>query len=198
MSISSSHPTASKSISPLRLDERSIGFKTGAVIVGTLFLALSSQIEVPMVPVPVTMQTFAVTLVGALFGARLGALTVLAWLGEAMLGLPVLAGGAGGIVHFTGPTAGYLAAFPVMAAMVGFLAGRGWDAHRPLLAFASMLAANALCLLMGAAWLSSLIGVEKAITFGVTPFFLGAILKSALGAASLVALHRASSKARRS
>lgn len=196
MSTWSSQPAIGKSTSPLRLDDRSIGFKAGAVLVGTLFLALSSQIEVPMVPVPVTMQTFAVALVGALFGARLGTLTVLVWLGEALLGLPVLAGGAGGIAHFAGPTAGYLAAFPVMAAMLGALAERGWDAGRPLLAFASMLAANALCLVMGAAWLSSLIGIEKAIALGVTPFILGAVLKSALGSASLVALQRASSKAR--
>ncbi|MCR4269124.1 biotin transporter BioY [Nitratireductor sp. ZSWI3] len=175
----------------LQLGGRSAIVKSGAVLLGTLFLALSSQIEVPMVPVPMTMQTFAVALIGALYGARLGTLTVLAWLGEAALGLPVLAGGAAGLAHFAGPTAGYLAAFPIMAGMVGLLAERGWDARRPLLAFAAMLAANALCLVMGGAWLAALIGPQKALALGVAPFVLGGVLKSALGAATLVALARA-------
>ncbi len=174
----------------LQLDQRSFAFRAGAVVLGTLFLALASRIEVPMVPVPVTMQTFAIAMIGALYGARLGTLTVLAWLGEAMVGLPVLAGGAGGLAHFAGPTGGYLASFPVMALLVGLLAERGWNAERPFLAFTSMLAANALCLAMGGVWLAGLIGMEKAFMLGVAPFVIGGILKSALGAASLVALAR--------
>lgn len=82
------------------------------VFAGTLVLALASRLAVPMVPVPITMQTFAVTMIGALYGWRLGSLTLLAWLGEAMLGLPVLAGGAFGLAPFFGPTAGYLVSFP--------------------------------------------------------------------------------------
>ena len=77
-----------------------------------------------------------------------------------------------------------------MALLVGALTERGWNAQRPLLAFTSMLAANALCLAMGGLWLAGMIGLEKAIMLGVTPFIVGAILKSALGAASLVALSR--------
>ncbi|RUW37942.1 biotin transporter BioY, partial [Mesorhizobium sp. M1E.F.Ca.ET.041.01.1.1] len=72
--------TRKPSFSPLRLDSRSVAWKVGAVVLGSLFLALSSYIEVPMVPVPVTMQTFAVTLIGALYGWRFGALTIAAWL----------------------------------------------------------------------------------------------------------------------
>ncbi|WP_295813804.1 biotin transporter BioY [uncultured Nitratireductor sp.] len=174
----------------LQLDQKSLAFRASAVMLGTLFLAAASRIEVPMVPVPVTMQTFAVAMIGALYGARLGTLTILAWLGEAMIGLPVLAGGAGGLAHFAGPTGGYLASFPVMALLVGALRERGWNAQRPLLAFASMLAANALCLAMGGLWLAGLIGTEKAIMLGVAPFVIGGVLKSALGAASLVALSR--------
>ena len=79
---------------PLRLAGRPLAVKVAAVFLGSLFLAASSWIEVPMFPVPMTMQTFAVTLVGALYGWRLGLATVLAWLGEAALGAPVLAGGA--------------------------------------------------------------------------------------------------------
>ncbi|KFB09516.1 biotin transporter BioY [Nitratireductor basaltis] len=181
---------ATPAFSPLRLEERSLAYKASAVLFGTIGLAVASRIEVPMVPVPITMQTFAICMVGALYGARLGTLTVLAWLGQAMIGLPVLAGGAGGLAHFAGPTGGYLAAFPLMALLVGWFAERGWNHQRPMLAFTSMLAANLLCLALGGAWLAGLIGLEKAVTLGVTPFILGGALKSALGAASLVALDR--------
>lgn len=177
------------SFSPLRLETRSKVFQIGAVLLGTLFLALSSWIEVPMYPVPMTMQTFAVTLVGAVYGWRLGAVTILAWLGEAMIGLPVLAGGAGGLAHFDGPTLGYLVAFPIAGALVGYLAERGWT-HNVALGFVAMLLGNALCLVIGGAYLSSLIGFEAALAAGVTPFILGGILKSALAALTVKASHR--------
>ncbi|MFC3230660.1 biotin transporter BioY [Marinibaculum pumilum] len=167
------------------LSGRAPAVQLGAVLAGTLVLTLSSYLVVPMVPVPVTMQTLAVTLVGALYGWRLGAITVLAWLAQAAIGLPVLAGGAGGLAHFAGPTGGYLAGFVLAAALTGWLAERGWSGRRPVLAFAAMLAGNALCLVTGAAWLAVLIGPEKAVTLGVLPFLLGGLLKSALGAALL-------------
>lgn len=176
--------------SHLALRHRPLGWQVVAVVLGTLFLALASYIEVPMVPVPMTMQTFAVTMVGALYGWRLGALTVVAWLAEAAVGLPVLSGGAAGPAHFVGPTAGYLASFPLVAALVGWLAERGWNGSRPLLAFCAAILGNAFCLLVGASWLATMIGLEDAVAFGVTPFLLGAILKSALTAAALAALHR--------
>ena len=176
--------------SPLDLQSRPLAWRAGAVVLGTLFLALSSYIEVPMVPVPVTMQTFAVAMVGALYGWRLGTITIIAWLIEGAIGLPVLAGGASGALHFVGPTGGYLFAFPVMGAVVGWLAERGWNGQRPVLAFASMLIGNALCLLLGAAWLAVIIGVEPAFVNGVAPFIIGGVLKSALGAALLALLAR--------
>ncbi|OYR21101.1 biotin transporter BioY [Brucella thiophenivorans] len=175
------------SFSPLNLESRSPALRIAAVAFGTLVLAVSSQIEVPMIPVPITLQTLIVPLIGALYGWRLGMATVLAWLGQAMIGLPVLAGGAGGFAHFAGPTAGYLAAFPIIAALTGYLAERGWNGKNIILAFVSFLAANAICLALGAVWLSGVIGIEKAVAFGVTPFIIGALIKSALGAAILKA-----------
>jgi len=176
-----------RSFSPLRLESRSFAWRAGAVIVGSLLLALSSQIKVPMYPVPMTMQTFAVTLIGALYGWRLGAVTVIAWLFEGLIGLPVLAGAAGGAAYFVGPTGGYLVAFPIAAALTGWLAERGWNGSRLALAFAAMLAGNALCLVIGVAWLGVLIGLPKRIAVGAVPFLLGAVLKSALAAATLKA-----------
>ncbi|PZO64431.1 MAG: biotin transporter BioY [Paracoccus denitrificans] len=173
------------SFSPLRLDSRSLPVKIAAVLLGTLALAISSRIEVPMFPVPMTMQTFAVTIIGALYGWRLGALTVLAWLGQAAMGMPVLAGGGGGLAPFMGPTAGYLAAFPFAAALTGWLAQMGWNGNRPVLAGLSMLLGNILCLVIGGAVLASMIGVEKAFYAGVAPFIVGAVLKSVLAAAAL-------------
>lgn len=170
---------------PLRLAARPAAIKAVFVLAGTLVLALASQISVPMVPVPITMQTFAVTMIGALYGWRLGAATVLAWLAEAAVGLPVLANGAGGLAPFAGATAGYLVSFPVIAALVGWLAERGWTGDRVICSVVAHFAANLVCLAIGGLWLANLLGMEKAWLLGVAPFILGAVLKSALAAAVL-------------
>lgn len=185
------NPASHAASSAPRIRDWSLSWQIGAVVLGTVFLALASYIEVPMVPVPVTMQTFAVTLIGAVYGWRLGAATIVAWLVEGAIGLPVLAGGAAGAHHFVGLTAGYLFAFPVVGALTGWLAERGWNGNRPWLAFASMLLGNALCLVLGAAWLSIAIGIEQAIVHGVTPFLIGGALKSALAAVTLKLMTRA-------
>ncbi len=167
------------------------------VLGGTAALAASSYVSIPLQPVPVSMQTFAVLMVGALYGWRLGGLTVVAWLLEALAGLPVLAGGAGGLAPFMGKTAGYLLAFPVGAMLMGWLAARGWDGARPLRAFWGMLLCTTLILFIGGAWLGVLIGMEKGWQFGVLPFLVGDVVKSALGAASLALWHTARQARRR-
>lgn len=181
--------------SPLHLQDRPLGWKLAAIVAGGLFLTLSSYIEAPMIPVPVTMQSFAVALVGALYGWRLGGVTILAWLMQGALGLPVLAGGAAGGAHFIGPTAGYLLAFPVAGMAVGWLAEQGWNGRRPWRAFAAMLIGNGLCLLLGAAWLAALIGLERAVMAGIAPFLIGAVLKAGLGALTLKLMTRAAGRA---
>ena len=164
------------------------------VLGGTVALSASSYISIPFWPVPVTMQTFAVLMVGALYGWRLGGITVLAWLLEAALGMPVLAGGKGGIAPFIGPTAGYLFAFPVGAMLMGWLAARGWNGAHPLRAFWAMLLSTTLIVLLGGAWLSALIGPAKGWQLGVLPFLIGDVLKSAMGAATLARWHTARSR----
>lgn len=181
----SSTTTAVYTHKALDVQNFTLPWKVVAVFVGTLFLALSSYIEVPMVPVPITMQTYAVMLVGALYGWRLGGVTIVAWLMEGALGLPVLAGGASGAQHFVGPTGGYLFAFPVAGMAVGWLTERGWNGQRVWLSFIAMLLGNAICLILGAAWLATIIGIEQAIMAGVVPFLIGGILKSGLGAMTL-------------
>jgi biotin transport system substrate-specific component len=164
--------------------------QAGLVLVASWLLAASSWVSVPMVPVPMTMQTLAVCLVGAMMGPRLGTLAVLVWFGQAIIGLPLLAGGSGGAAPFFGPTAGYLVAFPIAAWLTGVLVSRGWDGQRPVRLFIAMLIANGLCLALGGAWLARLIGSDAALATGVLPFILGGILKSALGAAMLAAAAR--------
>lgn len=178
-------PAASAPFVPLRLADSSLGVKLLLVLVGTLILTAASWIEVPMVPVPVSMQTYAIAIIGALYGWRLGAVTVVVWLGEGAAGLPVLAGGDAGLFHFWGNTAGYLFAFPLMAALIGWLAERGWTAGSPIRSAAAMLLGSALVLLMGTAWLAVSIGLMPAITYGLLPFLIGDALKSGLAAATV-------------
>lgn len=165
---------------PLRLDRSGIGAKAVLVLLGSLFLAASAQITVPMVPVPMTMQTYAVLVIGALCGWRLGAITVLAYLGQAAIGLPFLAGGAGGPLPFVGPTAGYLVGFVLGAALIGWLAERGWTSAGFVRSNAALLLAHAVVFIPGIAWLALPLGLGQAIAVGFAPFILGSILKSAL------------------
>lgn len=180
--------------SPLNPQARSLRWQIGAVMLGTALLAFSSQIRVPMLPVPMTMQTFAVTLIGALYGWRLGAVTVIAWLTEGAMGLPVFTNAGAGIAYFAGPTAGYLVAFPFVAALCGALAERGWNGRSLPLAFVAMLIGNLLCLVGGGLWLSWLLGTQKALAVGVLPFVPGAVLKSALAASLLAVWARGATK----
>lgn len=158
-----------------------------AVIGGSLLLTLSAKVQVPFWPVPMTMQTFAVLMMGALCGWRLGLATVIAWLALAA-GLPVLSEFK--TLALATNTAGYLAAFPLMAAFVGWAAERGWTS-RTATAFGTLLVAEAICFTLGLGWLSSLIGVDKAIQFGFLPFALGDLVKTLLATAVITAARRA-------
>jgi biotin transport system substrate-specific component len=156
-------------------------------VVGVALLWLSAKIQIPLWPVPVTMQTFVVLTVGIAYGARLGGATVLAYLIAGAVGLPVFAGTwseGGGLVHLYGPTAGYLVGFAVAAWIGGRLAERGWDRSLPLAA-AAMLLGNLAIYALGIAWLAYQIGFEAAIVHGLLPFLAGDGLKIALGAVTL-------------
>lgn len=165
--------------------------KVAAVLVGTAILAASAQITVPMYPVPMTMQTYALLIIGAVYGSRLGAATVLAYLAEGAMGLPVFAGGNAGLVYMTGSTAGFLAGFPIVAFVAGWFMERGWGRTLVTSAIAFMVA-HALVFITGVAWLAALIGWEKAVAFGLVPFILGTVVKTALAMATFEAARRVS------
>src|ERR1700737_758673 len=127
--------------------------QVGLVIGFSLLTALAAQISIPIGPVPITGQTFAVLLTGALLGSRLGAAAMIAYLVEGASGLPFFAGGTGGIAHLLGPTGGYLVAFPAAAFITGAFAEHGWD-KRFLTAVAAMTIGSVVIILSGWAWFS--------------------------------------------
>ena len=159
------------------------------VVAFSLLVALAAQVAVPLpwTPVPLTAQTFAVLLTGALLGSRLGALALVVYLIEGAAGLPFFHGGAGGPQYFFGATAGYLFAFPVAAFVTGYLAERGWDKRFPTAALA--MALGSLVILAGGwAWLAVFTrSAAAAFASGVAPFLVGDIVKVLLAAAALPA-----------
>jgi biotin transport system substrate-specific component len=167
--------------------------KTGALraavlmVLGTVALWLSAKIQVPLYPVPITMQTLVVLVIGVAYGWKLGGATVLLYLAEGAVGLPVFAGTwseGGGFHHLYGPTAGYLVGFAVAAAICGRLAERGWD--RSLVkAGGGMVIGNLVIYALGLAWLAIQIGMADALKYGLLPFLVGDALKILLGACLL-------------
>ena len=156
---------------------------------GSLLLTLSAKINVPFYPVPLSMQTFAVLVIGAAFGWRLGAATVLLYLAQGALGLPVFAGTPEkgiGLAYMMGPTGGYLVGFVAGAVLTGWLAERGWDRSFLWLA-AAMFIGHAVIFVYGLAWLASGIGLAKAWALGVAPFYLATVFKTLLAAACIKA-----------
>ena len=162
--------------------------KSLAALIAFAVLTASSHVAVPVGPVPMTMQTLAVTLTGVFLGPRFGAAVVAFWVAAGFSGLPIFAMGNGGIAALTGPTAGFLYSFPVIAAMAGWLAGKGGI----LRTFSAMLVANLACLVIGSTWLTVVLAmpVAKAFAVGAAPFGLGAFLKSVLGALLVKASER--------
>lgn len=148
---------------------------------GVAFLALLAQVRLQLGPVPFTGQTLGVLLLGAAYGARMGALTTGAYALLGMAGLPLFTGGASGVAYVMGPTGGYLLGFVLAAALLGVLAQRGWDRGYGSAAVA-MLLANVAIYVPGLAWLSVALGgdVTAALAVGLAPFVVGDLLKLAL------------------
>ncbi|WP_421696291.1 biotin transporter BioY [Aestuariivirga sp.] len=156
------------------------GFARNAAlaVLGTVIVAAAAQVNVPMLPIPMTLQSLAVLLIGAAYGARLGAATLALYALEGAIGLPVFAGFGSGVML---ASFGYVLGFIAAAGVVGFLAERGWD-RSPLKMFAAMLLGAAVLYVPGLLWLSAWVGAGKAVQFGLMPFLLGDIVKAAVAA----------------
>ncbi len=169
------------------------------VLAGTLVLYASAKIFVPFFPIPMTLQTLAVMAIAAAYGQRLGTLTVLAYLAEGAVGIPVFTytpPAIAGLGYFLGPTGGFLIGFILLALIVGYAADRGWD-RSPLRLFAAMLVADVVVFAVGFAWFawgahmaSGAVGAGVSIAWakGIAPFILGDLLKIALAAALVPAI----------
>lgn len=154
---------------------------------GTLLLTVSAKTKVFLGPVDISLQTLAVLLIASAFGLRLAVATLVLYMAQGAMGMPVFQSSPEkgiGIAYMLGTTGGYLAGFVAMAAIAGWAADRGFD-RNPFKLFGAFMAAEIVMLAMGFAWLAVLIGADKAWQFGVVPFIVGDLIKVAL-AASLV------------
>ena len=162
------------------------------VLVGSAILCLTAKFRVHIGPVPFSMQTLAVLLLGSVLGWKLGVLTVFAYLFEGALGLPVFAGTPEkgiGLAYMMGPTGGYLVGFLLAAGITGFLAERGWDRNCFWMVIA-MLLGNMAIYVPGLLWLGNFVGYSAAIKLGFLPFLLGDLLKLFIAALALPYLWR--------
>jgi len=159
-------------------------------VAGSIVLWISAKIQIPFYPVPLTMTTLAVLLIGAAYGWRLGLVTVALYLAEGAAGLPVFAGTPEkgiGLAYMLGGTGGYLVGYLLAVGAVGWLAERGFDRNFFTTALA-MLVGNVLIYAPGLLWLGILFGWDKPILeWGLTPFIYGDLTKLAMAAAILPA-----------
>jgi len=172
---SEAHPARSTAL------RRTVGIGLGALCVA---VAAQVTVPVPMNPVPMTLQPLAVLAVGGLLGAVGGLSALVTYLALGVTGLPVFAGGSGGIVHLIGPTGGYLLAFPLAACLVGALVGRRFGVLRVLAACAL----GMVVIHVGGVAQLALLGGDPALAFrvGFVPFLTGDLLKVGLAAAVIL------------
>ncbi|MEZ5668244.1 MAG: biotin transporter BioY [Alphaproteobacteria bacterium] len=155
-------------------------------VVGSALLAISAHVKVPFYPVPMTLQTGVVLLIGLAYGWKLGVATVALYLVEGAVGLPVFTSGVG-LAYLAGPTGGYLAGFIVAAAITGWAAER---APHWLALIAAVVVAEICIFMLGVGYLSTLIGFDAAVENGLVPFVYGDILKTAAAVALALAGRR--------
>jgi biotin transport system substrate-specific component len=181
MSVFSSPAASSRTLTPGALLRGGAG-----IIGGSLLIAIAAHVAVPFWPVPITLQTLAVLGLGAVLGPVVAVGAVLAWIAEGLVGLPVFAN-AVGPAALLGPTGGYIIGFVPAAAIAGLAARRGW-LRAPLSAAIAFLVADVALFALGVGRLAGLIGWDKAIAGGLTPFLVGEALKLSLLTVAALAL----------
>ena len=149
-------------------------------VVGTIFITISAKIKIPFYPVPMTMQTFVILLIGITLGYKMGLATIALYLFEGIIGLPVFASSPEkgiGMAYFIGPTMGYLIGFLVAVYFAGlFKYDKG-----PINTFLKLIFAVSFIYILGLIWLGTLIGWDKPIfKLGAEPFLLAELFKMLL------------------
>jgi biotin transport system substrate-specific component len=190
MAVTLTTPNTLLGIFQPKTDAAKLATNMATVVLGTLVIALAAKVNVPVWPVPVTLQGLAIAALAAAFGARIGVATVALYLLEGAFGLPVFATG-GGLAYLVGPTGGFLLGFLLMAGIIGYAADRGASA-KPLTLFFAMMVADAVLFAVGFAWLLLLSGqaqwidqtnvLASAWAGAVQPFVIWDVLKMALAA----------------
>jgi biotin transport system substrate-specific component len=174
-------------------NQLSILHQISLAVVGSLLIAIASKIQVPFYPVPMTLQTLMVLTIGMAYGWRLAIATLVLYLLEGAVGLPVFAGTPEkgiGLSYMLGGTGGYLIGFVIAAGCCGLLAERGWD-RSPLTTAATMLIGNGLIYVPGLLWLGSLYGWDKPILeWGLIPFLFGDMIKIVLASCMMPIIWR--------
>ena len=150
------------------------------ILISSTLLAISAKLRIPFYPVPMTMQTFVVLLIGVCFGWKLGGTIISFYLLEGIVGLPVFSGTpekGSGLIYFVGPTMGYLIGFVFAAMLSGFFKFN----KNILLNFLKLVLSVSIIYFLGVMWLGTLIGWSKPIIgLGITPFLLAEIFKIVL------------------
>ncbi len=163
----------------LPLAGASLARQAAIVVLGSIGLAVLSQVSVPFIPVAMTLQTLGVLLIGLTFGFRMASATLALYLLEGLVGLPVFTGFNSGMAAFLGGTGGYLAGFLIAASVLGLMADKGltksWAGTIAAVAIGQVIIFG-----LGVAWLTAIYGFDKAIAYGLTPFIPGDLVKSAL------------------
>ena len=165
--------------------------KTLIVFLGSIMLAISAKIKIPfyLFPVPMTMQTFVVLFLGISFGYKIGSATVILYLMEGIIGLPVFSNSPEkgvGLVYFTGPTMGYLVGFILAVFLIGYLKLHDWTKKGAksvkffFINLIKLIISVSTIYILGLIWLSNLIGFEKALIFGLKPFWAAELFKITL------------------
>ena len=168
------------------------------VLVGVMLLVLSAKIKIPMIPVPMTMGTFAVLSIGAVYGPRLGLITIIGYMIVGALGFDVFASSSSeqfGVSYMMGSTGGYLVGYVLAILVLGWIARQGWD-RSVLKMAAAMVLGNVIIYVPGLLWLATLYGWDQPIlTWGLTPFLMGDLVKLGLAALLLPGAWRLVDKA---
>ena len=161
--------------------QKNIILDMALILLGSTFVAICSQVAyyLPFSPIPITGQTFAVLLTGAVLGSKRGGLSLSLYVIEGILGLPVFAGGTSGIAVLFGPTFGYLIGFILAGILVGLLAERGFDRHWHTMFFA-FLVGQVVIYIFGVWRLLMFVGIERVFELGITPFLIGDFIKAGL------------------
>ena len=158
---------------------------------GSLLLALLARLTVPIPfsPVPITGQTLGILFLGGALGSRIGTLSIIMYILEGLIGLPVFAGGTMGFLYLLGPTGGYLIGFIPAVYLVGYLSERGWT-NSFTSAFLTMTIGTLIIFIFGISWLAVTAGFGTALSIGLYPYIPGAVIKIILATVTIYSINR--------